>query len=121
MKKLQLRQLIRGLIKESVNEATTNPSWYNSFEEQLADKLNIEVSDLELKQVDPHLIKVAADFSQEGLDDFPRAVNSLLRTPEFRGKMIFIKNEDIEDKIVEKHPELEDYVYDEMYFWIYIK
>ena len=35
--------------------------------------------------------------------------------------MIFIKNEDIEDKIVEKHPELEDYVYDEMYFWIYIK
>ena len=44
MKKLQLRQLIRGLIKESVNEATTNPSWYNSFEEQLADKLNIKAS-----------------------------------------------------------------------------
>ena len=62
-----------------------------------------------------------ADFSQEGLDAFPRAVNSLLRTDEFKGKMIFIKDEDIEDKIIEKHPELEDYISDQMSFWIYVR
>ena len=97
------------------------PSWYKRFETQLAAALDVEVRDLWMKQVDPHLIEVGADFSQQGLDNFPRAVNSLLRTPEFKGKMVFVKNEKIEDKIVEKHPNLEDYIYNEDSFWIYIK
>ena len=106
-------------ISESVNEGP--PSWYTSFEKQLADKLDVEVRDLRMNQVDPHLIEVGADFSQQGLDNFPSAVNSLLRTDEFKGKMVFVKNEKTEDKIVEKHPELEDYIYNDESFWVYIK
>ena len=119
MKKSQLRQIIKEEISKVLKEET--PSWFTILEEMLADKLNVEVRDLSLKIVDPHLIKVGADFSQEGLDNFPRAINSVLRSPELKGKMKFVSSEKIEDAIVEKHPELEDYIYDDMWFWVYIK
>lgn len=112
--------LLTGGWQGSLFEESSS-SWYGGFEIKLAKELNIEVRDLELEQVHPNLIKVKADFSQEGLDAFPRAVNSLLRTDEFKGKMIFIKDEDIENKIIEKHPELEDYISDQMSFWIYVR
>jgi len=119
MKRSELRQIIKEEISKILNEET--PSWFPTLGKMLADKLDVEVRDLRLKIVDPHLIKVGADFSQEGLDNFPRAINSVLRSPELKGKMKFVGSEKIEDAIINKHPELEDYIYDDMYFWIYIK
>ena len=119
MKKSELRKIIRESIKDILNEET--PSWFPTLGKMLADKLDVEVRDLRLKIVDLHLIKVGADFSQEGLNTFPRAINSVLRSPELKGKMKFVGSEKIEDAIIDKHPELEDYIYDDMYFWIYIK
>ena len=105
-----------------LNEAKTKlPSWYKGFEKKLADKLDIEPRDLWLEYINQHLLKVGADFSQEGLDSFPTAVRSVLRTPEFKGKMTFISSERDEERILKKHPELEDYIYNEEYFWIYVK
>ena len=119
MKKSRLKQLIKEEISNILNEET--PSWFTILGGMLADKLDVEVRDLALKIVDPHLIEVGADFSQEGLDNFPRAINSVLRSPELKGKMKFVGNERIEDAIIDKHPELEDYILNDEMFWIYIK
>ena len=119
MKKSQLRQIIKEEISRALNEET--PSWFTILGEMLADKLDVEVRDLALKIVDPHLIEVGADFSQEGLDNFPRAINSVLRSPELKGKMKFVGSEKIEGAIIDKHPELEDYIYNDEAFWIYVK
>ncbi len=119
MKKSELRKIIKEEISKVLKEET--PSWFTILGEMLADKLDVEVRDLALKIVDPHLIEVGADFSQEGLDNFPRAINSVLRSPELKGKMKFISNERIEDAIIDKHPELEDYILNDEMFWIYIK
>ena len=91
------------------------------FEKLLADELDIEIRELHLKVVDPHLIEIGADFSQQGLDVFPEIVNTILETPEFKGKMVFIDNDEFAEEISEKHPELEDYVWNEDSFWIYVK
>ena len=95
-------------------------SWVSNFEKVLADELDIEIKDLWMKVVDPHLIKIGADFSQQGLDVFPEIVRSILKTPEFKGKMVFIDNNEFAEEISEKHPELEDYVWNEENFWIYV-
>ena len=90
------------------------------FEKLLADELDIEIRELHLKVVDPHLIEIGADFSQQGLDVFPEIVNTILETPEFKGRMVFIDNDEFAEEISEKHPELEDYVWNEDSFWIYV-
>ena len=96
-------------------------SWVSNFEKLLADELDIEIRDLRMKVIDPHLIKIGAGFSQQGLDVFPEIVNSILQTPEFKGKMVFVGDEDVAEEISKKHPELEDDVLNDEFFWIYVK
>lgn len=117
MKNFDLKKyLAEGkLLKE--NES----SWVSNFEKLLADGLDIEIRDLRMKVIDPHLIKIGAGFSQQGLDVFPEIVNSILQTPEFKGKMVFVGDEDVAEEISEKHPELEDDVWNDEFFWIYVK
>ena len=109
-------------INESINEAAVkSPKWFSSLETQLSDMLDIEVIDLALEIVHNNLIKVGTDFSQQGLDNFPKVIRELLRTPEFKGKMQFLNTEKSGDAVVKKYPELEDEISNEEFFWIYIK
>ena len=117
MKNFDLKKYLKEgkLLKE--NES----SWVSNFEKLLADGLDIEIRDLRMKVIDPHLIKIGAGFSQQGLDAFPEIVNSILQTPEFKGKMVFVGDEDVAEEISKKHPELEDDVLNDEFFWIYVK
>jgi hypothetical protein len=134
----QLRmQMLAGIITEGqyktmLNEDEANipfPTWYNSFIEALAVKLSeritgLDSSDLRFEMVDPHLMGLDATmFNQGGLNFFPTAVRSVLKQPEFKGKamMAYSNYQTLEDKLVEKHPELEDFIYDDEKFWVYIK
>ena len=113
-----------------LNEATIPfPTWYNSFIEALATKLSeritgLDSSDLRFEMVHPHLMGLDATiFNQGGLNFFPTAVRSVLKQPEFAGKamMVYSNYQTMEDKLVAKHPELEDFVYNDEQFWVYIK
>lgn len=113
-----------------INEATIPfPTWYNSFIQKLAVKLSeritgLDASDLRFEMVHPHLMGLEADmFNQGGLNFFPTAVRSVLKDPEFAGKamMAYSNYQTLEAKLVEKHPELEDFIYNEEKFWVYIK
>ena len=113
-------------VNESVNEAKNIkfPSWFKSFHTKLADRFDVEERDLRFEMVDPHLMGVSVmDFSQEGLDNFPKDARAILRTPEFKGKATFTFDGTgkIEDRLVKKHPEFEDYFDDDEHYWIYIK
>ena len=129
-------QKLAGLITESEYNAMLNedetipfPTWYNSFVEKLAVKLSeritgLDVSDLRFEMVDPHLMGLDATmFGDRGLRFFPTAVRSVLKDPEFAGKamMVYSNFNTLEDKLVAKHPELEDFIYNDEMFWIYIK
>ena len=130
-------QMLAGIITEGqykaiLNEAEANipfPTWYNSFIEALAVKLSeritgLDSSDLRFEMVDPHLMGLYSDiFNQGGLNFFPTAVRSVLKQPEFKGKamMVWDNTGDIEDRLVAKHPELEDFIYNDEQFWVYIK
>ncbi len=122
-------QKLAGIITESeykamLNENPQYPEWYDSFVQQLATKFGIDVEDLSFEMVDPHLMGIEGDiFTQEALNKFPTVVRSILRQPEFKGKalMVWGNTGNIENKLVEKHPELEDYIYNDEKFWIYIK
>ena len=111
-----------------INEATIAfPTWYNSFVQKLAVKLqeriDLDVDDLQFEVVDPHLMGLDATmFGDQGLRFFPTAVRSVLKNPEFAGKamMVWDNTGRIEDKLVAKHPELEDFIYNEEMFWVYI-
>lgn len=113
-----------------VNEANIPfPTWYNSFVEKLAAKLSeritgLDASDLRFEMVHPHLMGLDATmFNQGGLNFFPTAVRSVLKQPEFANKatMVYSKFQTMERKIADKYPELEDYIFDDEKFWIYIK
>ena len=112
-----------------LNEATIAfPTWYDSFVQKLAVKLqeriDLDVDDLKFEVVDPHLMGLDATmFGQQGLNFFPTAVRSVLKNPEFAGKamMVWDNTGQIENKLVTKHPELEDFIYNEEMFWVYIK
>ena len=113
-----------------INEATIAfPTWYNSFIQKLAVKLSerimgLDASDLKFEMVHPHLMGLEADmFNQGGLNFFPTAVRSVLKDPEFAGKavMAYSNYQTLEDKLVAKHPELEDFIYNEEKFWVYVK
>ena len=112
-----------------LNEATIAfPTWYDSFVQKLAVKLqeriDLDVDDLKFEVVDPHLMGLDATmFGQQGLNFFPTAVRSVLKDPEFAGKamMVWDNTGQIENKLVTKHPELEDFIYNEEMFWVYIK
>lgn len=114
----------------AIREATIPfPTWYNSFIQKLAAKLSeritgLDASDLRFEMVHPHLMGLEADmFNQGGLNFFPTAVRSVLKDPEFAGKamMVWDNTGQIENKLVAKHPELEDFIYNEEMFWVYIK
>mgnify|MGYP003649015888 CR=1 FL=1 len=129
MKHSQLKQLIKEEIRSVLNENNGDnnlklPSWYGSFLTKLADRFGVEERDLRFKMVHPHLMGVSIyDFSQEGLDNFPKDVRAILRTPEFKGKAVFTFDGTgkIEDRLIAKHPELEDYFDNEEHYSIYIK
>ena len=113
---------------EGSNATIPFPTWYNSFIEKLAVKLqeriDLDVDDLKFEVVDPHLMGLDATmFGPKGLNFFPTAVRSVLKDPEFAGKamMVWDNTGQIEDKLVAKHPELEDFIYNEEKFWVYIK
>jgi len=126
-------QKLAGVITESeykaiLNENISFPEWYDSFVEKLATKLNervdLDKSDLRFEMVDPHLMGLDATmFGDKGLKFFPTAVRSVLKDPEFAGKamMVWDNTGQIEDRLVAKHPELEDFIYNDEMFWIYIK
>ena len=108
------------LLKENLQ----HPEWYDSFLQQLCDKFGVDKEDLPFKMVDAHLMGVdSTGFSQNGLNYFPKAVRSILKQPEFAGKavMVWDNTGKIEDKLIEKHPHLEDHLLDEEYFWVYIE
>ena len=102
--------------------------WYDSFVQKLAVKLqeriDLDVDDLKFEMVHPHLMGLDATmFRQQGLNFFPTAVRSVLKDPEFAGKavMAYSNYQTLEDKLVEKHPELKDFIYNDEKFWVYIK
>jgi len=122
MDKFDLRKYLTEnfLLKENLQY----PEWYDSFLQQLCDKFGADEEDLPFKMVDTHLMGVdSTSFPQKVLNYFPTAVRSVLKQPEFAGKaiMVWSNTGKIEDKLIEKYPELEDYLSDEEYFWIYIK
>ena len=138
MNKDQLRmQMLAGIITEGqykirLNEDEANipfPTWYNSFIEALAVKLSeritgLDTSDLRFEMVDPHLMGLYGDiFNQGGLNFFPTAVRSVLKQPEFKGKamMVYSNYNTLEDKLVARHPELGNFIYNDEKFWVYIK
>ena len=130
MKITELQKLIREEVRRTLKEATIAfPTWYNSFIEKLAVKLSeritgLDASDLKFEMVDPHLMGLDATmFGDQGLRFFPTAVRSVLKNPEFAGKamMVWDNTGRIEDKLVAKHPELEDFIYNDEMFWVYIK
>ncbi len=127
MKKTRLMELAGLRLAEDIggnHPSLKLPPWYKSFLTKLADRFDVEERDLPFKMVDPHLMGVSLmDFSQEGLDNFPKDVRAILRTPEFKGKAVFTFDGTgkIEDRLIAKHPELEDYFDDEEHYWIYIK
>ena len=114
---------------EGSNATIPFPTWYNSFIEKLAVKLSeritgLDASDLRFEMVHPHLMGLDGDiFNQGGLNFFPTAVRSVLKQPEFTGKamMVYSNYNTMEDKLVDKYPELEDFVYNDEKFWVYIK
>lgn len=107
-----------------VREATIAfPTWYDSFVEKLAVKFGVDIEDLDFEMADPHLMGVSAfNFSQQGMDNFPTIVRSVLKQPEFAGKamMVWDNSGQIEQRLATKHPELEDFLGDDEMFWIYI-
>ena len=117
--------LKKYLTENKLNEENIPfPLWYDSFVQQFSNKFGVEVEDLDFEMVDPHLMGASAfNFSQEGMDNFPTIVRSVLKQPEFAGKAIMVWDNTgkIESRLVEKHPELEDYLGDDEMFWIYIK
>jgi hypothetical protein len=132
----QLRmQMLAGIITEGQYKARLNenddewkdfptPPWFDSFIDQLADRLRIESSDLSYNMVDPHLVGFdMLDFTQEELDKFPKDARWVLKQPEFAGKGVVVTDSTgrITDMYAEKYPNLEDYLYNEEYCWIYIK
>ena len=134
MKKSELRQIIKEEMQRAgMDEANLSednkpnipfPSWYGSFLTKLADRFDVEERDLPFHMETPHLMGVPVfNFSQEGLDSFPKDVRAILRTPEFKGKAIFTFDGygKIEDRLTKKHPEFEDHFNDEESYWIYIK
>ena len=91
---------------------------------KLQERIDLDVDDLKFEVVDPHLMGLDATmFGDQGLRFFPTAVRSVLKNPEFAGKamMVWDNTGRIEDKLVAKHPELEDFIYNEEMFWVYIK
>ena len=113
---------------EGSNATPPFPTWYDSFVEKLAVKLqeriDLDKDDLQFEMVDLHLMGLDATmFGQQGLNFFPTAVRSVLKQPEFAGKavMAYSNYQTLEDKLVAKHPELEDFIYNEEMFWVYIK
>jgi hypothetical protein len=145
MNKEQLRmQMLAGIITEGQYKAMLNenwwdeedededvewkdyptPSWFDNFIEQLADRLQIDPSDLPYKMVDPHLVGFDMfSFSQEGLDNFPKDARFVLKQPEFAGKGIVIWDSTgrITDTYAQKYPNLKKYLYSDEYYWVYIK
>ena len=105
------------------------PTWYNSFIEALAVKLSeritgLDTSDLRFEMVDPHLMGLDATmFRQQGLNFFPTAVRSVLKDPDFADKamMVYSNYQTLEDKLVARHPELGNFIYNDEKFWVYIK
>ena len=105
------------------------PTWYNSFIEALAVKLSeritgLDTSDLRFEMVDPHLMGLDATmFRQQGLNFFPTAVRSVLQDPDFADKamMVYSNYQTLEDKLVARHPELGNFIYNDEKFWVYIK
>ena len=100
------------------------PQWYDKFLTKLADRFDVEERDLPFHMETPNLMGVPVhNFSQEGLDNFPKDVRAILRTPEFKGKAVFTFDGTgkIEDRLVAKHPEFEDHFDDDEHYWIYIK
>jgi hypothetical protein len=114
---------------ERSNATIPFPTWYNSFVKKLAVKLSerimgLDASDLRFEMVHPHLMGLEADiFNQGGLNFFPTAVRSVLKDPEFANKatMVYSKFQTMERKIADKYPELEDDIFNDEKFWIYIK
>jgi hypothetical protein len=100
------------------------PSWFDSFLQKLAEELQIEVNDLSYKMVDPHLVGFDMfNFSQEGLDNFPKDVRKVFKQPEFAGKGVVVWDNTgrITDMYAQKYPNLKNYLYNDEYYWIYIK
>ena len=120
-------KLTRKKLMEMAGLAESNipfPTWYKSFVTKLATELQVEDSDLQFEMVDPHLMGIdAMIFSQEGLDNFPKDAKRVLKQPEFAGKamMVWDNTGKIEDRLVAKYPQLEDHIYNDEYFWIFIK
>lgn len=114
---------------EGSNATISFPTWYNSFVEKLAVKLSerimgLDSSDLRFEMVHPHLMGLDGDiFNQGGLNFFPTAVRSVLKDPEFAGKatMIYSNYQTMERKLADKYPELEDDIFNDEKFWVYIK
>jgi hypothetical protein len=122
-------QKLAGLITESEYQDTLNenipfPSWYDSFIQLFSDRFGVEIEDLDFEMVDPHLMGINAfNFSQQGMDNFPKDAKFILKQPEFKDKAIMVwdNNNQIEQKLATKHPELEGFLGDDEMFWIYIK
>jgi hypothetical protein len=114
---------------EGSNDNIPFPTWYNSFVEKLAVKLSerimgLDASDLRFEMVHPHLMGLDGDiFNQGGLDFFPTAARSVLKQPEFANKaiMVYSRFQTMERKIADMYPELEDDIFNDEKFWIFIK
>jgi hypothetical protein len=127
----QLRmQMLAGIITESqyknmLNENMTFPEWYDSFIQQLSVKTDIDPKKLKFKMVDPHLMGISSWKLSPKInsEDFSKATKSVLSQNEFSKKALpmWMDNLDVNAKLAKKLPELEDYIYDDEYFWIYIK
>jgi len=121
---IDLKAIDESVIYKNEPKKIKFPSWVKSFRKKLANRFQVEERDLRFKMVHPHLMGVDTfNFSQEGSDSFPKDCRTILRLPEFKGKATFTFDGTgkIEDRLVKKHPELEDYFDDEEHYWIYIK
>jgi len=125
-------KLTKKRLMEMAGLAESNipfPTWYESFVDKLAVKLSerimgLDASDLRFEMVHPHLMGLDGDiFNQGGLDFFPTAVRSVLKQPEFANKatMVYSRFQTMERKIADKYPELEDDIFNDEKFWIFIK
>lgn len=120
------------------------PSWYKSFAEKLSnelnnilklnDKLSFKPEDLPFKMVDPQLMRLdhsnllyfleKKDYSEPA--DFAKkvskALKSVLNNPEFseKGKALWKDNLDVNAKLAKDLPHLENYIYNDRYWSIYI-
>ena len=109
---------------ETYNPKFPFPQWYDKFLTKLSDRFDVEERDLPFHMETPNLMGVPVhNFSQEGLDNFPKDVRAILRTPEFVGKAVFTFDGTgkIEDRLIAKYPEFEDHFDDDEHYWIYIK